>query len=146
MTFHLVAWVVLQREGRVLLARRAPGRYGAGLWGLPGGHVEAGETLAQAAAREAWEEVGVGVEPGALHPLGVTRYVAEGMEGADFFFLARHFTGEPYPRAECDLVAWHDAARLPQEALPWLPRALARHLTAGAWLDEHVEGQGSGAP
>ncbi len=45
----------------VLLARRAANP-GAGLWSLPGGRVEAGETLAEAAAREVMEEVGVEVE------------------------------------------------------------------------------------
>ena len=146
MAFHLVVWVVLERGGRVLLARRSPGRYGAGLWGLPGGHVEAGETLARAGAREVREEVGVRVEVGALAPLGVTRYVTPEAEGVDFFFRARSFEGEPAPIAECDAVAWHAPDALPTEVLPWLPRALELHLTAGVWLDESVDGASVGAP
>jgi 8-oxo-dGTP diphosphatase len=73
-TDHLVAWAVLQRDdGHVLLARRANESYASGLWGLPGGHVEDGETLAAAAARELCEEVGVRVDATTLEPLGVTR-------------------------------------------------------------------------
>lgn len=139
MTFHLVAWLVLEREGRVLLARRAAGRLGAGLWGLPGGHVEAGETLAQAAAREAEEEVGVTLDPAELHPLGVTRYASPEAEGLDVFFLARRFAGEPQPRAECDALSWAAPADLPPDTLPWLPRALRQHLLEGRWLDEQLE-------
>jgi ADP-ribose pyrophosphatase YjhB (NUDIX family) len=42
-------------DGRLLLIRREDD----GLWALPGGLVEVGETLAQAAERELWEEAGV---------------------------------------------------------------------------------------
>ncbi|WP_164159402.1 NUDIX domain-containing protein, partial [Stenotrophomonas maltophilia] len=50
------------RGDRILLAQRArpPGR---GLYSLPGGLVEIGETLAEAAARELMEEVAVEAEP-----------------------------------------------------------------------------------
>jgi mutator protein MutT len=44
----------------VLLARRSPHRSTyPGLWSFPGGHVEQGETLAEALVREVQEEVGV---------------------------------------------------------------------------------------
>ncbi len=46
------------RDGRVLLAQRARPP-GAGLYSLPGGLVEIGETVGEAAARELMEEVGV---------------------------------------------------------------------------------------
>lgn len=42
-------------DGRVLLARHVE----TGVWGLPGGGVEPGETPADAAVREFWEETGV---------------------------------------------------------------------------------------
>jgi ADP-ribose pyrophosphatase YjhB (NUDIX family) len=50
------------RDGRVLLAQRARPP-GAGLYSLPGGLVEIGETVAAAAARELMEEVGVTAQP-----------------------------------------------------------------------------------
>ena len=57
--------VVLDDAGRLLLIRRgqAPS---AGLWSVPGGRVEPGETAAQAAAREVREETGLQVQVGAL--------------------------------------------------------------------------------
>jgi 8-oxo-dGTP diphosphatase len=51
--------------GRVLVVRRATPP-GAGLWSVPGGKQEPGETLAQAVAREVREETGLVVEVGAL--------------------------------------------------------------------------------
>jgi 8-oxo-dGTP diphosphatase len=49
---------VVVREGQVLLVRRA-NPPDAGLWGFPGGKIEYGETVAEAAIRELLEETGV---------------------------------------------------------------------------------------
>jgi len=51
---------MLLRDGQVLLARRSGHRRSyPNRWSFPGGHVEAGETLEQALAREMSEEIGV---------------------------------------------------------------------------------------
>lgn len=52
-------------DDKILLVQRAedPGK---GLWGLPGGFVEMGETVAEALMREVFEETGYAVELGAL--------------------------------------------------------------------------------
>ena len=57
-----VGCLVLDERGKVLLVRRAypPG---AGRWSIPGGHVELGEDLVEAATRELREETGVEAEP-----------------------------------------------------------------------------------
>lgn len=131
--FHLVAWAVLQRpDNRILLARRSNVSYGNGLWGLPGGHVEDDETLPQAAAREAQEEVGVGIDPACLVSLGLTRYVdtsgGEPVRGLDGFYLAVNWQGEARPVSECSEVGWFLPDRLPPDALPWLGTVTAAHL------------------
>ncbi|EYB67789.1 NUDIX hydrolase [Deinococcus phoenicis] len=141
MTFHLVAWLVLlDPAGRVLLGRRVGVSYGTGLWGLPGGHVEPGEGLAEAAAREAWEEVGVRVNPADLHFLGVSRYDLDGMTGADFLFLARTWEGRPEPRQHTSEVAWFAPDDLPADVLPWLLGVLTAHLLQGIPLSEQLDG------
>ena len=63
-TVHVVAGVITDARGRVLLARRAPGRELAGLWEFPGGKVEPGETPEAALARELAEELGIRVDVG----------------------------------------------------------------------------------
>lgn len=60
-----VGAIVFDAGGRVLLVERGSPP-GAGLWSVPGGKLEAGETLAQAVAREVREETGLIVEVGAL--------------------------------------------------------------------------------
>jgi 8-oxo-dGTP diphosphatase len=134
---HLVGWLVLRDQaGRVLLGRRSGVAYAAGLWGLPGGHAERGETWAAAAVREAREEVGVVVRPDDLVPLGVSRYDDEGLQGVDVFFLCERWQGEPAPLEECSEVGWFDPASLPDDALPWLGHALRTHLLDRVWLDD----------
>lgn len=56
--------VVLDDRGRLLLVLRR-NEPSAGLWSLPGGRLEPGETAAAAAAREVLEETGLVVEVGA---------------------------------------------------------------------------------
>jgi 8-oxo-dGTP diphosphatase len=74
-----VGALVRDEAGRLLLVQRrnAPG---AGLWSLPGGRVEVGESDASALAREVAEETGLTVEVGAL----VGEVVREGPDGAMF--------------------------------------------------------------
>ncbi len=55
-----VAVALIVRDGKVLLGRRSPGRkLYADAWDLFGGHVEAGETIAAALARELREELDI---------------------------------------------------------------------------------------
>ncbi|HRN62921.1 MAG TPA: Nudix family hydrolase [Luteimonas sp.] len=62
---HVVAGVITDKRGRVLLARRREGSELAGLWEFPGGKVEPGESPDAALARELEEELGVSVDVGA---------------------------------------------------------------------------------
>ncbi len=58
----VVAAILEREDGRVLLAERPAGKADAGLWEFPGGKVEAGETAAQALARELHEELGIHID------------------------------------------------------------------------------------
>jgi 8-oxo-dGTP diphosphatase len=60
-----VGGIVKDEHGRLLLIKRGH-EPGAGLWSLPGGRIEPGETDAEALVREMLEETGLHVEPGPL--------------------------------------------------------------------------------
>jgi 8-oxo-dGTP diphosphatase len=62
---HEVVVAALVREGRVLLVHRSPQRRAyPGVWDLPGGHIETGETELAALTRELREELGVQIATG----------------------------------------------------------------------------------
>jgi 8-oxo-dGTP diphosphatase len=58
----VVAAVIRDAGGRVLLARRPDHKHQGGRWEFPGGKVEAGESLDAALARELEEELGLIVD------------------------------------------------------------------------------------
>jgi 8-oxo-dGTP diphosphatase len=61
---EVVAGVITDARGRILLARRTEGRDLAGLWEFPGGKREPGETAEEALARELHEELGIDASVG----------------------------------------------------------------------------------
>ena len=65
MRIRVIAGAV-EESGTVLCARRGDSQANAGMWELPGGKVEPGETDAQALIRELKEELGIVVEVGQL--------------------------------------------------------------------------------
>ncbi len=113
-----VAAVVL-RDNQVLLVQRGrdPGK---GSWGLPGGMLELGETLAEGARREVMEECGVEIEVGPL--VAVFEPIQRDEDGRLRFhyvvvdYLARYVSGEPRAGDDADDARWVDLDAL--ERLP----------------------------
>jgi len=103
---------VLVRDGPdLLLVRRAVDPH-AGQWTAPGGHVETGESPAEAAARELGEEAGLTVDPAALDP--VSTHALGPREGkytvSVLFETTREATGgDPTARSDAGAVGWFDA-------------------------------------
>lgn len=66
---HVMAGVLIDPAGRVLLAQRPAGKHLAGMWEFPGGKLEPGEAPAAGLARELREELGVQIELAESAPL-----------------------------------------------------------------------------
>ncbi|WP_374467756.1 NUDIX domain-containing protein [Phenylobacterium sp.] len=119
--------VIEAADGRILLQHRAD----FGLWGLPGGNAEDGESLASIIAREVEEEVGLVIPPPvpfgfASDPAFETVTYPNGHK-CQFFVMLFHtdvFEGEPrVADDESYAVGWFDVATLP-EMLPNMRRTV----------------------
>ncbi len=119
---------VLRREGRVLICQRAEGVRHAGRWEFPGGKVEAGESEAEALARELREELGIEAAAGALL-LRVRHDYGEG-ELEIAFYEAAIEAGEPENRVFA-AIAWERPEALAGYAFLDADRPLLRRLAAG---------------
>jgi 8-oxo-dGTP pyrophosphatase MutT (NUDIX family) len=104
---------IFNPAGEILLIQRQDDQ----LWAMPGGGFEVGETPAEAACREAWEETGVGVEP--LKLIGVYDSRLCGSRTAahlyQFVFLCRPRDADAQPSISHETldVRWYAEDRLP---------------------------------
>lgn len=104
----LAAGVLIEDKGRVLLHRRDVGPR-EGTWTFPSGYVDLGESPAEAALREAWEETAlevvldqlVGVYNNPSHSVSLVMYAA-------------HITGNASPSSDNDRVALFPLESLPE--------------------------------
>ncbi len=123
----LVAAAVIRRNGRILVARRAPGQARAGLWEFPGGKVEAGETPQACLVREIWEELGIRIAVGALVAENVHHYPETTIHL--LAFAATLTAGSPRLTVH-DALRWLPPADLPLLALAPADLPVARRLAA----------------
>jgi 8-oxo-dGTP diphosphatase len=119
------AYVLLLADGAVLLQLRQNTGYRDGYWAAAAaGHVEADESVFDAAIREAREEIGVGLDPDDLTPLcamhrthGNRRPIDERV---DFFFTCTTWEGDPRvlePQKSGGLE-WFPLTDLPEKVVP----------------------------
>lgn len=137
------AYVVLVRHGvgqhEVLLQLRRGTGYMDGHWATLAGHVDAGESVHEAAVREAAEEAGIVVRPEDLVPLTTLHRFERGgpavEQRVDVFFSVTRWKGEPTLR-EADKAAamrWFPLDELPEPVVPH-ERVVLDVLASGAPL------------
>jgi len=117
----VVAAAIVQRQGRVLMIRRA-NQAGYGLWSMPGGYVDRGEVVEEAAAREVEEETGLVVQVDGL----VGLFSEAGNPVLVAAFAAHEVGGSLKPGTEALEVGFFSLDQLPPLAFPRDQQILAR--------------------
>ena len=112
--------VVANGEGSVLMIRRTD----SGNWAVPGGAIDLGESVAQAAVRETLEESGIECEIMGIvgiysDPRHVILYTSNGEVRQEFSIVltARALSGQPTPSSESSEVRWVPVPELPRYAM-----------------------------
>lgn len=124
---EVVAGLLRDSSGHILIARRPLTKSNGGLWEFPGGKVEGGETHAQALSRELAEELDIEVDVGE-HFLTTTHSYAHAFVTLHCYFVS--LRGDKAPRAvehmELRFAAFGDWRTLPFAAanLPIVQRLL----------------------
>ena len=129
-TFYVDVLLILERDGRVLLAERSGTGYADGAFNLPSGKLEPGEDVVGAVIREAREEIGVHIERDAVRAVHVMHHRSpEGQTRVGWFFTADRYEGEPYNAEphKCAGLLWAPIDQLPASTWPYTAAGIAQY-------------------
>jgi len=102
---------ILQRENRILIAQRPPGKPYSGFWEFPGGKIEQNESGEHALRRELYEELGIEVSNAKLLFHHEYTYPDKMVHLQVWYVL--HFSGEPHSK-ENQALNWVTFAEMGQ--------------------------------
>ena len=125
----VVAALIRDDAGRLLLQQCPAHKHHGGKWEFPGGKVETGETPRVALCREMAEELGLELDPTALEPSGFAEESAQDGRPALVLFLynCTNWRGEPAP-LEGQRWGWFTREAAARLELPPMDRALLASL------------------
>ena len=115
--FPVVAGLMVDSEGRILVQQRPQGTAMAGLWEFPGGKLEPDESPEQALARELGEELGIGIEPKDCIPMTFASASLSQRHLILLLFRCLHWEGEPRALHATELK-WATVAELYELPMP----------------------------
>ncbi len=121
--------LVLVRDDRLLLARRANTGYADTLLNFVSGHLEEGEDVVSAVIREAAEEIGIRLAREDLSCVHVMHHRnSEGQARVGFFFRAERWAGVPTncEPAKCSELVWAPIDAVPADMVAYPAEALPR--------------------
>jgi len=119
-------FILLMKNQQVCMLRRKATGWMDGLFSIPAGGIEAGETIRNAAIREAHEELGVHILPSDLHYVHTLHSKTNDEMWIGHFFQAEIWNGNPVlcePDKHNDMQ-WHPLTSLPQETIPYVCQVL----------------------
>jgi len=113
---HAAVFILLERKNKIFIMRRSNTGWADGMWTIPSGHIDKGQTAIEAAIIEAREEAGVVILPEHLEFIHA-HYVFDAY--ANYYFRATHWEGEPSLNEPelCSEVQWCDKVTLPEDMI-----------------------------
>ena len=137
---HVAVGVIVNTDGKILIAKRPLSAHQGGLWEFPGGKVDADETIEQALVRELREELAIDVL--ASQPLIQIRHHYPDKSVLLDVHKITQFAGEPCGN-EGQPVQWVDARNLNNFEFPAANRPIitainlpSTYLITGGWSDQ----------
>jgi ADP-ribose pyrophosphatase YjhB (NUDIX family) len=135
-------FLFLIKDDHILLLRRFQTGYEDGNYGLPAGHGEEGETMAEGCIREAQEEIGIIIEKENLvFALTQNRWCPDAGNAharVGFYFVPKEWRGEPTNTEphKCDDLRYFPLDALPENMVPHV-RAAVKAYREGRQYDEY---------
>lgn len=125
------SYVILEKDGMILLIKRANTGYYDGYYSIPAGHFDGGESAKAVAVRELSEEVGITIEPEDLELVHVSHRLSTipaGHERVDLFFKATKWEGEPVNNEphKHEEIKWVLPDNLPKNMVPEVRQAIVK--------------------
>jgi len=107
--------VFVKKDGKFLVQKRK-GSHGAGCWALPGGHVEAGESLETTCGREVYEETGLYIKNVQRLTFRNAIFLEEQKHYVTLFFSADYAGGDVkiMEPNKCDEMKWCTLLDVPE--------------------------------
>lgn len=133
------SYLFLEKDGKILVARRCNTGYQDGNYQVPAGHVEEGELPTKAIIREAKEEIGIDLNTKDLELVHVSYRPKHDETGdrVDFFFRAKKWRGEIINMEpnKCDDLKWVTYNNLPENTTFHVLKAI-KNMDTGIIFDE----------
>lgn len=135
----VAVYLFLIKDEKILLSRRFKTGWQDGNYGLPSGHVEAGEGMVDALLRETKEETGVILKQ---EDVNLVHTMQRNNIYIDLFFTAKNWFGEPQimEKEKCDDMQWFPLTNLPENMVPSVRFAIESYQKGITFSDFNREG------
>ena len=129
-SFRTSIYIILKRDGKILLQRRKGTKLWCDFLALPAGHIDVGENPYEAIIREAREELGMEItEEQIINPQIIQRnWIDAQMQYFDIYFDLINCQEEPkiMEPEKCSELIWVDENNLPKDIIPFEKEALEK--------------------